>query len=105
MGSFCFALGVDPTYREITGAWLSEEPYGVIHRLASSGEVRGIARLVFGWCFEQIPNIRVDTHADNQVMQSLLSRLGFVVCGTIIAGDGYPRIAYQRLFRGGLVRP
>ena len=95
------AIGEDPTYREITGAWLSEEPYGVIHRLASSGEVGGIARLVFGWCFEQIPNIRVDTHADNQVMQSLLTHLGFVVCGTIIAGDGYPRIAYQRLFRGG----
>ena len=101
VGSFCFALGEDPTYREITGAWLSDEPYGTIHRLASSGEVGGIARLVFGWCFEQIPNIRVDTHADNQVMQSLLTHLGFVVCGTIIAGDGYPRIAYQRLLRGG----
>ena len=99
MGCGPYVLFCTLRYPPLT--WLSDEPYGTIHRLASSGEVRGIARLVFGWCFEQIPNIRVDTHADNQVMQSLLTRLGFVVCGTIIAGDGYPRIAYQRLLRGG----
>ena len=78
---------------------MNDEPYGVIHRLASGGEVRGVARFVFDWCCNQVENIRVDTHADNRKMQELLTSFGFTRCGVIIASDGYPRFAYQRTAR------
>ena len=43
------------------------------------------------------PNIRVDTHSDNHIMQHLLARHGFTLCGTIYLASGSPRLAYQRL--------
>ena len=39
LGTFCFILGDDPTYQQIyEGTWLNNEPYGVIHRLATNGK-------------------------------------------------------------------
>ena len=41
---FCYLTGrhVEPTYAVIHGgAWPDDAPYGVIHRLASSGKLRG----------------------------------------------------------------
>ena len=97
VATFVFVEGEDPTYIIIEGAWLNEEPYGVIHRLASSGRERGIARFVFDWCSQRSCNLRVDTHAQNLVMQHLFLSLGFVPCGTIFLPDGSPRLAYQRI--------
>ena len=40
VGTFFFIQGpdIEPTYRQIKdGAWLSESPYGVVHRLAGDG--------------------------------------------------------------------
>lgn len=97
---FISGLRREPTYAELSGGqWLNDEPYGVIHRLASSGEVSGVARFVFDWCSNQVENIRVDTHADNRKMQELLASFGFTRCGVIIASDGYPRFAYQCMAR------
>ena len=41
------------------------------------------------------PNIREDTHADNQIMQKLAEKNGFVKCGIIYVKNGTPRIAYH----------
>ena len=42
-GAFAFLLGEDPTYQVIEGgAWKSGAPYGTLHRVAGSGEVRGL---------------------------------------------------------------
>ena len=97
VATFVFVEGEDPTYSIIEGAWLNEQPYGVIHRLASSGREKGIARIVFDWCSQRSCNLRVDTHAQNLVMQHLFLSLGFVPCGTIFLPDGSPRFAYQRI--------
>lgn len=97
-GTFCFILGDDPTYRQIyEGAWLNDEPYGVIHRMATSGKQKGVADACLDWCMEQSKNIRVDTHKDNLVMQHILEKHGFRRCGIIYVRDGTERIAYQRL--------
>lgn len=96
VATFVFEIGEDPTYNIIEGAWLNAEPYGVIHRLASSGQERGVARIVFAWCSSLIRNLRVDTHEQNFIMQHLFLSLGFVLCGTIYLPDGSPRLAYQR---------
>lgn len=96
-GVFTFIIGEDPTYRIIEqGQWLNDAPYGTIHRIASGGSCRGIFRECLAYCLPQIPNIRIDTHRDNAVMQHLLEKHGFRKCGIIHVEDGSPRIAYQR---------
>lgn len=97
LGTFCFIPGEDPTYAHIeNGSWLNNDPYYVVHRLATSGKQKGIADICFKWCFEQCDNIRVDTHQDNRVMQHVLEKQGFIRCGIIYTDNGTPRISYQK---------
>lgn len=97
VGTFCFIPGPDPTYSYIEdGAWPNDEPYYVIHRIASDGSCKGIAKACIDWCYSQCQHLRVDTHADNEVMQKSLIRNGFVRCGIIYVANGTPRIAFQR---------
>ncbi|MBR2739978.1 MAG: N-acetyltransferase [Oscillospiraceae bacterium] len=95
----CFALfnGPDPTYLKIyDGEWLNDEPYIVIHRIASAGK-GGILRACLDYCDAISCNIRIDTHRENRVMQHQLHKYGFTYCGTIYIADGSPRMAYQRI--------
>lgn len=94
-GVFYFNIGVDPTYLKIDGAWGSDTPYGVIHRIASDGTARGVFGEALGFCKQQISHIRIDTHEDNTVMQSVLAKHGFKYCGTIYLANGDPRRAYE----------
>ncbi|MGN1165791.1 MAG: GNAT family N-acetyltransferase [Lachnospiraceae bacterium] len=96
-GAFMFFIGEEPTYQVIEdGEWLNNEPHGVIHRVASDGTQRGIVDLIVDYCNLTIPNLRIDTHHDNHIMQHLLEKNGFTKCGIIHVGDGSARIAYQR---------
>ena len=61
VGTFAFIIGPDPTYQEIEGAWHFSEPYGTIHRIASNGQVKGLAYQCFDFCLQQIPYLRIDT--------------------------------------------
>jgi len=93
---FAFIIGDDPTYAYIEdGAWLNDNPYGTIHRIASRGEVQGIFKQCLDCCLMQIPDIRIDTHEDNKVMQHLLDKNGFLKCGIIYLQSGAKRLAYQ----------
>ena len=94
-GCFAFISGPDPTYDRIDGAWLNDKPYGVIHRLASKGEVRGIADACLDFCLAQKDVIRIDTHADNRPMLRWLEKRGFAHCGVIYIADGSPREAFM----------
>ena len=70
VGTFCFRYGFspEPTYNVIyDGGWLNEKPYGVIHRIASSGKVGGVFSACLEWCSRYVDNIRIDTHRDNRV--------------------------------------
>lgn len=94
---FLFFVGTDETYLKIeNGSWLSDAPYGVIHRVAAGAGVHGVVGKVVAYCFEQIPHLRMDTHADNKVMQRRLEKNGFEKCGIIYVRDGSPRIAYEK---------
>ncbi|RNC64364.1 GNAT family N-acetyltransferase [Proteiniphilum sp. X52] len=98
VGTFCFMMGEDPTYKKIyEGEWLNSDPYGTVHRLASAGKEKGVAEACFRWCFEQCPNIRVDTHRDNRVMRQILDKLRFTRCGVIYVSNGTERLAYQKV--------
>ena len=53
-GCFYFAIENDPTYAQISeGSWLSDAPYGVIHMVASDGQVHGFLRNVLDFCEPQ----------------------------------------------------
>ena len=95
-GVFALIPGEDPTYRVIQGAWLNDLPYCAVHRVASRGEVKGVATQVLEWCMDRCGNIRIDTHDDNLPMQHVLEKNGFIRCGRIWSEDGSPRIAYQK---------
>ena len=93
----------EPTYRTIEGSWLNENGYVVVHRLAVSASAtrRGLAREMM-CCAEQfahslgLSDIRVDTHADNMVMQHLLERLDYQLCGQITLQSQAKRLAYHK---------
>lgn len=94
-GVFVFFVGVEPTYRIIDGAWLNDHPYGVMHRVASGGRIGGMVGRMVEYCRTVTPELRIDTHHDNRIMQHQVEKLGFVRCGMIYLENGDPRIAYQ----------
>lgn len=93
---FMLSLEDDPTYREIDGVWLNDEPYGVIHRIGSDGTATGILGAALDFAFARIADVRIDTHRNNSIMRHLLQKAGFAECGTIFCHDGSPRIAFHR---------
>lgn len=94
--AFVLAMGDDPTYAVIEGAWKNNAPYGTLHRIASSGEKRGMVDVIVAWAFAQTGNLRGDTHEKNKPMQKAFERNGFERCGIIYVEDGTPRVAYQK---------
>ena len=107
VGTFFYDCGsdIEPTYRVIEGgSWSSTEPYGVIHRIASSGAVKGVGKFCIEWALRKCSYLRIDTHADNAVMQGLLEKLGFRYCGIIYVENGTsPRRAYDKMTNGGTI--
>lgn len=101
VGTFFFCQGkdIEPDYLAIEdGAWLDNSPYGVIHRLAGDGSVKGIGSFCIKWALARCGHLRIDTHGDNQVMQNLLRKNGFIHCGTVhVAQDHDPRLAYEKI--------
>ena len=97
-GAFAFILGEDPTYSRIDGGkWLSDAPYGTIHRIASDGSSPGMFPEVLAFCRSIQPHVRIDTHEDNKVMQHIVTKNGFQYCGIIYLENGDPRLAYELL--------
>ena len=103
VGTFFYKQGkdIDPTYHSIeNGAWMDDGPYGVIHRLAGDGTVKGIGKFCIEWAFKQCGHLRMDTHGENYVMQNLLKKSGFHYCGIVhVEEDSCPRLAYERLMK------
>ena len=100
IGTMALIPGPDPTYGYIEGQWLDDEPYYVIHRIATNAPGRNTAVKMLDWAFGHIAEkgcrtIRIDTHKDNCIMKHILSRYGFSMCGVIYLADGAARDAYQ----------
>lgn len=100
VGTFALIYGADPTYAYIEdGAWLSDEPYAAIHRVASDGSIKGLGDYILQWCIRQAGHVRIDTHHDNKTMQHVIEKNGFRYCGVIYIEDGTPRVAYEYIPR------
>ncbi|MBE6039217.1 MAG: GNAT family N-acetyltransferase [Anaerofustis stercorihominis] len=97
VATFCYFVGVDPTYNEIyNGSWLNDKPYGVVHRIAVESQTKGTGSFCVNWCFEQCGNLKIDTHEDNFPMQNMLKKNGFTQCGIIYLESGDERVAFQK---------
>jgi RimJ/RimL family protein N-acetyltransferase len=95
---FMFSQDPDPTYAKIcAGEWLSDAPYGVIHRIAVARQGQGIIGKCIDECFKRCQNLRIDTHRDNLPMQRALLKRGFKYCGIIYLANGDERLAYQKI--------
>ena len=98
--TFVYALGDEPHYRVLDeGAWLNDDPYGTIHRIATDGTLHGLTAIAVDYCRDICPNVKLDTHPDNLPMQKAAETLGFTRCGMITLEDGSRRILYHRDFR------
>ena len=96
VATFVLREGDDPTYDIIyNGKWLNSEPYVTIHRIAASGEAKGIMHIVMQYAKQRHDNIRIDTHEDNKVMRHLIMKEDFKYCGVIHCWSGAERLAYQ----------
>ena len=96
IGYFALLPSPEPTYDYIDGAWLTDEPYGVIHRIASYPEEHGIFAAIIDFAAARYAHLRIDTHRDNRIMQHLIEKHGFTYCGIIWLEDGTERLAYER---------
>ena len=94
-GVFAFFPEGDSVYDNIDGAWLNSLPHSAIHRVASSGERKGVLGECVAFCRTLSSNLKIDTHVDNKIMQHQLKKAGFVECGVITLPDGEKRIAFQ----------
>lgn len=98
VGTFAFIIGEEPTYHTIEqGNWHCDMPYGTIHRLAGSGQVKGVSKACLDFCKSKTDYLRIDTHADNVPMQAVVLKNGFKKCGIIHVANGDPRIAFDYL--------
>lgn len=96
----------DPAYPKIQGAWLSDGPYAVMHRVAIGDGFRGrgLADEIFRLAgvlatAKGVPAIRIDTDAQNKRMQHILQKNGFVFCGTVTQNGG-SRMAFEKSLEG-----
>ena len=103
LGYLCIILTGEPAYDRIEGHWLTEGRYAVVHRIVLSDHARGhglsaaVFSLIDNFCKKQnIPALRIDTHADNRKMQHVLSKCGFTFCGIVTYTSGLRR-AYEKL--------
>jgi hypothetical protein len=95
---FMFDICEDETYEVIkNGQWLSDEEYGVIHRVASDGKIKGVLNKAVDFCSAKKAHLRIDTHKDNKIMQHQIEKNGFKKCGIIELLNGDERIAYEKI--------
>ena len=97
VGTFYYGPGPEEDYKELKeGQWLEEsKPYDVVHRIAADGSVKGIGTFCFQWIKNHSTNVRIDTHANNETMLSLLKKMGFTRTGKIDFPYGGERITFQ----------
>ena len=94
---------IEPAYTDIEGKWLTNEDYVVIHRVATSNEVKGkgIATELFRMIEDvakqnNVFSIKVDTNFDNVPMLKILDKLGYTYCGEVYF-RGSARRAYEKV--------
>lgn len=96
--------GPDPFYNYIEGqGWASDVPYYAIHRFAIGNAGRGLhlsrpfmTALLSELYSMDVRNVRIDTHAQNKIMQHVVTSNGFAPAGVVYLDEPEPeRLAYD----------
>lgn len=97
----------EPAYEAIEGRWLSNGPYVVVHRVATSkaAKGKGLATRLFQMIEDlaigkNVYSIKVDTNFDNAPMLRIAEKLGYTYCGEV-----YFRGSARKAFEKVLARP
>lgn len=105
IGYMCIDFDGEPAYNNLQGKWLSNLPYVVVHRMVIDNTLKkkGLASIAFqlveNLAIDRgIESFRVDTDADNKIMQHILDKNGFTYCG-IINFDNSEKIAFEKLIK------
>ena len=104
-GCATVAFAPDENYSAmVSGQWLTERPYAVIHRIAVDERLKGQG--IAGWILNQaeqmcsqrgVQSIKIDTHQDNTSMRRLLEKHNYQLCGVIqLHRDLSLRVAYEK---------
>lgn len=97
LASFMYDTEKDPAYEHIEGgSWPDDEPYAVVHRIATKRGSNGIGAYCLDWAYNASGNLRIDTHKDNIPMKNLLKKLGFQFCGIVDLGNHKMRMAFYK---------
>ncbi len=103
LGYLCIDFGGEPVYKNIKGTWSSDENYVVVHRFALHDNARNkkmsatIFSLVEQLSLEKnVKYFRIDTDAKNMKMRHILTKNGFIMCGTIWF-DNSEKIAFDKI--------
>ena len=104
-GYICIDFDGEPAYENIEGAWNSNQPYAVVHRMAFNREYRGCGLSGIAWplieklCISKsVHYIRADTDFPNKRMQHILEKNGFSRCGVVIF-QGSGKLAYDKILK------
>ena len=98
VGTFALLPSPEVTYNVIyDGQWLDDEPYYVIHRIASTPSSHGVLDTLLDYCESQVDSIRIDTHEANVIMRKGLEKHGYQYCGIILLLNGDERLAFQKV--------
>ena len=92
----------EPAYNDLTGGkWLTEGDYAVVHRLCVNeifvgmGFAKRFMSAAEAMASESVKSMRIDTHPDNKIMQSLIDRMGYNYCGDVVIESR--RLAYEKI--------
>ncbi len=106
LGYYCIDCDSnEECYQVIEGQWLTpaDATYMVIHRLAFDRKARGRGLGIVAFTLAEdiarqrgIRSIRVDTHAENHIMQKIIPKADYEYCG-IVYYFGSPRTAFEKL--------
>ncbi|WP_179394394.1 GNAT family N-acetyltransferase [Lacticaseibacillus absianus] len=100
--------GPDPFYTRIDGdGWIGTDFYMMIHRFAVSAAIRGqhlsqffMSNLLTEAYARGYRDVRIDTHAQNVIMQHVITGNGFSYRGIVYLDEPVPeRNAYQLLLK------
>ena len=108
VATFALIDNGEPDYDHIfDGEWKSGDKnrsYIAMHRVAISVKCRGkgISTAIVNYAVDNakahgFKSVRIDTHAGNIVMRKMLSKHGFLHCGSIFLKSGAHRVAYEKM--------
>ncbi len=105
VGTAVLSFNEEDSYNNISdGSWITNNTYGVIHRIAidNTKKGKGFAKKILteieAICISNnVHSIKIDTHEDNKAMQSFLLKNNFLYCGVIYLLNGDKRLAYEKV--------